>query len=206
MTLALSGRALLPGAIALSGAMHAALLIGWPVHHAHREARETVGLDLIDSPHPTPSSPKGRPSRAAPPKEWRLPAKQSPVERVPAVPEPAVTEHEHGAEEAAGGSGAGHERALRPPVLLNHGELHRLLQRLYPETERELGREGLVVLELSIDAQGNVAEVKVSRSAGSAFDRAARRIASQLRYAPAEEGGRPVAVSLRQAVVFKLER
>lgn len=80
-----------------------------------------------------------------------------------------------------------------------------MLQRMYPEAEREAGREGMVVLSLQISADGRVEALEVVRSAGRAFDEAAARVAGKLRYAPATDDGRPISVRLRQAVLFKLE-
>ena len=213
-----SGLRLLAGCVSVSAGLHLPLLWPLPVHHSHVQSREAVELDLVAS--------RGRPG---PPGPTKAPAaKPVPLEQVPAKPAPAWTlpepgesprpapaqppvggdgDADHGHESAEGGSqGGGAGGAVRPPVLLNHGELHDLLRRLYPESERELGRESVVVLSLKIDADGRVSSAEIERSGGRAFDEAARRVAQRLQYAPAISGGRPVSVTLRQAVIFRLER
>lgn len=202
------GGRLLAGSIALSAALHALLFLPWHVLHSHAEPPELMELDLAGPPGP-PAGARSRPARAsAPATEWKLaadsaaPAATAPVEST--GPDPGDADAP--SEGPAGAGGGGRGGTVRPPVLLNHGELHRLLQRLYPDSERELGREGMVVLSLSIGADGRVSGAEISRSAGAAFDAAALRLSAELRYAPAEDAGRPMAVRMRQAVLFKLER
>jgi len=200
---------LLAGAIAFSAALHSLLFLPWHVLHSHAEPPEMMELDLTGPPGPAgePARPKaGR--GVAPAAEWKLPS-DSTVSAAPAPAEPAAPDPgdaDAPSEGPAGAGGGGGGGTVRPPVLLNHGELHRLLQRLYPDSERELGREGMVVLSLSVGVDGRVSGAEVSRSAGAAFDAAAMRLGAKLRYAPAEDAGRPISVRMRQAVLFKLER
>ncbi|MDP3544418.1 MAG: energy transducer TonB [Elusimicrobiota bacterium] len=208
------GGRLLSASIAASAALHSLLFMPWPVPHSHAEPPELMELDLAGPPGPagSPAPAPAKTGRRA--DDWRLPADAS----VPAAPAPASPAEadpgdadapsegpgaEGGGPAGGGGSGRG---TVRPPVLLNHGELHRLLQRLYPESERELGREGMVVLSLSVGIDGRVTGAEIVRSAGAAFDSAALRLSDKLRYAPAEDAGRPIAVRMRQSVLFKLER
>lgn len=207
------GGRLLSASIAASAALHSLLFMPWPVPHSHAEPPELMELDLAGPPGPVGGpapAPAKRGRRAA---DWKLPsdAPASPV-NTPATPSEADpgdadAPSEGPAADGVGAGGGGSGRGtVRPPVLLNHGELHRLLQRLYPESERDLGREGMVVLSLSVGVDGRVTGAEVVRSAGAAFDAAALRLSENLRYAPAEDAGRPIAVRMRQSVLFKLER
>lgn len=205
-----ASRRLLAGSIAFSAALHSLLFMPWHVLHSHAEPPELMELDLAGPPGPAAGTPAR--ARAARPAaaEWKLPGAAAPAAQpAAAAPDPGDADApSEGPEQAggAGGTGGSGRGTVRPPVLLNHGELHRLLQRLYPDSERELGREGMVVLTLSVGADGRVTGAEISRSAGAAFDAAALRLAEKLRYAPAEDAGRPVAVRMRQSVLFKLER
>jgi len=79
------------------------------------------------------------------------------------------------------------------------------MRSLYPESARRDGVEADVRLEILLSETGEVAEVKVVRSAGAAFDEAARRLARRFRFRPAERGGRPVAVRIPWTLKFRLE-
>lgn len=198
------GYRLLAGSVSVSALLHVPLFWPLPVHHLHSPESEYVELDLVGPSRPASGKP-GPPAAKPAAKDWVLPnASQSPAQRETAPHAPESTEETAGP--GGTGEGQGGSAGLKPPVLLNHGELHRLLRRLYPESERALGREGIVVLALQVQADGRVASAEVVRSGGRAFDETALRVAERLRYSPALDEGRPVGVRLRQAVIFKLER
>lgn len=76
----------------------------------------------------------------------------------------------------------------------------------YPESSRRRGQEGTVMLELRVDANGRVTEVRVVESSGfSALDAAAVETLREWRFRPAQRAGMPVAGSLTTAVHFRLE-
>ena len=79
------------------------------------------------------------------------------------------------------------------------------LRALYPEEARRDGLEADVKLELLVDEEGRVAEVKVLRAAGNGFDEAAVRAARGLGFSPATRGGRPVAVRIPWTLKFRLD-
>jgi len=79
------------------------------------------------------------------------------------------------------------------------------LRSLYPEEARREGLEADVKLELLVDEEGRVAEVKVMRPAGNGFDEAAVRAARGLGFSPATRGGRPVAVRIPWTLKFRLD-
>ncbi|UPT74765.1 MAG: energy transducer TonB [Elusimicrobiota bacterium] len=201
------GGRLLAGSLAASAVLHSLLFMPWPVLHSHAEPPELMELDLAGPPGPAAASPKAarRPAAAsAPAAAWKIgsgPALHAPV-AAPAADDAGDAD----APADGGGTGGAGGGTVRPPVLLNHGELHRLLQRLYPESERDLGREGMVVLSLTVGVDGRATGAEVVRSDGAAFDAAALRLAEKLRYAPAQDAGRPIVIRMRQSVLFKLER
>jgi protein TonB len=75
----------------------------------------------------------------------------------------------------------------------------------YPREALRQGIEGTVVLLISIDAQGNVLDIKVERSSRNRdMDREAVQAARRWRFNPAVENGRPVASTVRVPVDFTL--
>jgi protein TonB len=72
----------------------------------------------------------------------------------------------------------------------------------YPKAAYETGREGTVVLEILIDAEGRVVDARVTKSI-TQFDRAALACVSQWRFMPAQRRGRPVQAKATAMVIFK---
>ncbi|HAY22007.1 MAG TPA: hypothetical protein DCY27_07560 [Desulfobacterales bacterium] len=62
---------------------------------------------------------------------------------------------------------------------------------VYPEMARRLGKEGRVVLRLSIDARGNLRGVEVIQGAGFGFEESAMRAVKQSSFRPAMVQGEP---------------
>lgn len=191
---------LLAACLAASALLHGPLLVSFPRAHGHRPSA-SVEIDL--------TAPASRGKRtgapAAPvraPEESLGAAASSAQPPLPRETPEQSRAHGHG----PAGEGGGGVALARSPHLLNLAELRRILERYYPEQERRQGREGMVVLDLHIDAAGAVTGVDVVRSAGRLFDEAARQVALSLRFAPAYAEGKPVAVKVRQSVVFKIER
>ncbi|MCY1017462.1 TonB-dependent siderophore myxochelin receptor MxcH [Pyxidicoccus sp. MSG2] len=75
----------------------------------------------------------------------------------------------------------------------------------YPEAERTAGREGEVVLRLTIDEHGAVTESEVVRSAGPAFDEAIRTASLAFRFEPARVDGEVVACQIELVHTFRLD-
>ncbi|MDE1975915.1 MAG: TonB family protein [Elusimicrobia bacterium] len=103
------------------------------------------------------------------------------------------------------GGGNGGADLVRMPSLLNRDEVLANLQRLYPESERRAGREGTVLVNLHIGADGSVWKVDVVQSAGPAFDAAAKKAAAIMKFLPALSRAGPVAVVIRQEMIFRLK-
>ena len=84
------------------------------------------------------------------------------------------------------------EDALRPP---------------YPEAMRRLDEEAVLKLRLSIDERGRVRSVEPIGAANPLFLASARNhLIRNWRYAPATEGGRPVASSIVITLRFELDK
>lgn len=167
----------------------------------------------------TPAPARPVPKAPEPPKDWILPGPGAKPAAPPPPPAstPGGAAGGEGTAAKTGGSGAGSDAGvpgghghggtpLRAfPRLLNRDEVLANLRRLYPESERRAGREADVLVVIHIDAAGAVSGVDVSRSAGAAFDEAARKVGGLMRFAPAIGlDGRPVPVRLPQPIQFRL--
>ena len=76
----------------------------------------------------------------------------------------------------------------------------------YPEASRRRGEQGVVRVELRVDPNGRVVDVRVLESSGfSALDAEAVKTVRDWRFRPAQRGGLPVAGSITTAVHFRLE-
>jgi periplasmic protein TonB len=75
----------------------------------------------------------------------------------------------------------------------------------YPEAALRLGIEGVVVLSLTIDEKGAIADARVLEDPGHGLGEAAvRSLRKHCRFEPARRGGDPVATTLRFKVRFEL--
>ncbi len=76
----------------------------------------------------------------------------------------------------------------------------------YPEFASKKGIEGLVVLSLTVSEKGEVEDISVAKTTGSAsLDAQAVVAAQELRFRPALKNGKPVAASVLLPVHFKLD-
>lgn len=87
---------------------------------------------------------------------------------------------------------------VHPPELLEP------LEPEYPPQARRDRIEGSVVLRVTIEADGSVAEAEVIEPAGHGFDESARATALRTRYRPARRGGTPVRARVLTRVDFAL--
>jgi protein TonB len=85
------------------------------------------------------------------------------------------------------------------------GPLGGIRRPAYPPREQMLGREGRVSLLVTVDPSGAVRDVEVTRSAGEAFDSAARRAVEATPFRPAERSGLAVASTVTVNVSFELD-
>jgi protein TonB len=76
----------------------------------------------------------------------------------------------------------------------------------YPEASRRRGEQGVVRVELLVDPNGRVVDVRILESSGfSALDAEAVKTVRDWRFRPAQRAGVPVAGSITTAVHFRLE-
>jgi TonB family protein len=83
----------------------------------------------------------------------------------------------------------------------------RLLEKIEPTYTQEASRaklQGIVTVELVVNATGVAVDFKVKHSLGLGLDEAAVRAVKQWRFAPGEKGGVPVAVFATVNVSFRL--
>ncbi len=154
-----------------------------------------------------------------PPKDWTLPGPNTKTVETPAPPAPTPGGAVGGTGTAAktGGSGEGSDDGVpggtghggtplkEMPRLLNRDEVLAGLKRLYPESERQAGREGAVVIVIHLGVDGLVSSSDIARPASPAFDEAAKKVGALMRFSPAIGlGGNPVPVRMPQEVRFKL--
>ncbi len=102
------------------------------------------------------------------------------------------------------GGGSGHGWFDAP---FGSGEGPRFVQRAqprYPRLARELGKEGTVLLRLTIDEGGRLVHVEVVKPAGSGFDEEAVRAVKESRFSPARRGGKPVMCRANLPIRFVL--
>jgi TonB family protein len=90
-------------------------------------------------------------------------------------------------------------------VLTKPPELITGMDAAYPDEARAAGRQGVVVLRITIDAAGRVAMLEVVSSAGADLDWAAMGAASNFVFSPAEVNGKPAPVAVEYQTVFELE-
>jgi TonB family protein len=84
------------------------------------------------------------------------------------------------------------------PKLLNRVEPS------YPQAARKARIDGVVVLEATLTASGDVTDIAVLKSVHPLLDAAAVRAARQWRYSPATKNGNPVSVYLTVTMTFNL--
>ncbi|HEX6306933.1 MAG TPA: TonB family protein, partial [Longimicrobiales bacterium] len=91
----------------------------------------------------------------------------------------------------------------RRPQLVNREEVMRALAANYPPLLRDAGIEGAPTVHIHVDTTGIVTRTLVSRSSGyPALDEAAVRVAGTMRFQPALNRDRTVAVWIEIPIVF----
>ena len=75
----------------------------------------------------------------------------------------------------------------------------------YPPREQMLGREGTVVLAVTVEATGRVRETRVVESGGGGFDAAAREAVVKAPFHAARRAGQAVASRVNVRVRFQLD-
>lgn len=92
------------------------------------------------------------------------------------------------------------------PEVLNSSEVVRAMQREYPAVLRDAGIGGRVDVIFSIDEEGRVIDTALGGSSGyQALDAAALAVANVIRFSPALNRDRRVAVQVAFPIVFRVE-
>ena len=77
---------------------------------------------------------------------------------------------------------------------------------VYPHTAKKDGIQGRVTLQFSVDADGNVVDVKVLRGADPSLDKeAVRVVSSSPKWTPGKHNDKPVKVTFTFPVIFRLK-
>jgi len=90
------------------------------------------------------------------------------------------------------------------PRLTNAAEFQSALQRAYPAALRDAGISGTVRLRIHVDADGRVTDQRVEESSGlTSLDAAALRLTPTMRFSPAMNYDKKVAVWVVMPLVFQ---
>lgn len=73
----------------------------------------------------------------------------------------------------------------------------------YPEDARQLGTEGHVVVELTVDVDGTVKSVLLLQSTNRALNRPSLEALRQWRFKPPTKDGKPTSIRVAQPLTFK---
>lgn len=92
------------------------------------------------------------------------------------------------------------------PRVLNADEVVRAMTREYPTVLRNAGIGGTVSVNFAVDEDGRVLETSIGESSGyGALDEAALAVADVIRFSPAMNGDRHVAVRVAFPIVFRVD-
>ena len=106
---------------------------------------------------------------------------------------------QNAAADAGGASASEPEPVLQAPRLIEFVEAE------YPPGAEIDGQEASVELEITVDTEGAVTDVRVVKGVGPAFDEAATRAARQFRFEPAQREGVRVPARIGYRYVFELK-
>jgi TonB family protein len=170
------------------------------------DGKELTTIELPpDIPIPPPPQPIAAPAAPVvstadipddvtiPPTTWQ----ENPVEALPPPPDDV---------RAAGSAVPSFSPFTVAPVFLNPDEVVRAMTREYPTVLRDSGIGGTVRVEFSIDEEGRVLHTRIDESSGyPAFDEAALTVSDVIRFSPALNRDKRVAVRVVFPIVFRVE-
>jgi len=189
-------------------------------HHPEDEPAPTMlAQEVPKPPQPIKKPPKriGKPPRSKMPEKVQPPPKTVSQAAVPVDqpttprtgPEPGLGASNAQTADSHSSSPGGGGRASEGPVdsSFGSGDGPRFVSKAlpkYPRLARELGKEGTVLLRLTIDERGRLIDVEVVKRAGSGFDEEAVRAVKSSTFRPATRGGKPVMCTARLPIRFVL--
>jgi len=148
-------------------------------------------------------------------KESPVPAPVKPAQSVSStiapstslINRPLVRANENGSADKLSSSGHEHSDTGHVMVLGEVGSPHFIHRELpkYPYMARKLGKEGKVVLRLTLDAQGQLQAVETVEASGFGFAEAANTAIRMSTYAPAVKNGRAISSQVLVPVKFVLQ-
>lgn len=146
------------------------------------------------TPPQTPPPPEESPAVASPvPQVAEAPPQATPTPPQPAPPSVAAPNNPPPDEEA------------QPLFRLTRiPSFKKRLEAAYPASERRAGVQAYVLTEVTIDAQGNVVDVRILTSAGSAFDAAVIDALKKSVFSPGYIGDKAVRVRVQIPYRFSL--
>ena len=156
---------------------------------------ETSTNDSTPIPEKRTIPPKSQPTPEPPPVITPAPQMAETIPQVPAVaapslPSPSSTPPTEEIQPLF--------RLTRPPGFL------RKIEALYPASERRAGIQANVLAEVTIDSQGKVQDVRILKSAGSAFDTAVIEALKKSVFSPGYISDKPVPVRFQVPFRFNL--
>jgi TonB family protein len=92
------------------------------------------------------------------------------------------------------------DATMTPPKLVSH------VDAIYPEAAKKSGIAGMVILELIINEDGSVSDVRVIKPLPLGLDQAAVEAVRQFRFEPATLAGKPIPVIFNITMNFKPEK
>lgn len=95
---------------------------------------------------------------------------------------------------------AGEKEAVKPPKIIEK------VNPVYPEEARKAGIQGVVVLRVRVDEEGNVERVMVMKSESEMFNKPAMDAVKQWKYEPLLIDGKPTPVVFNVTVTFRLTK
>jgi len=157
------------------------ILLGRPKLH---DLTDMVNLDLASLKDLRPPQEEDA--------EWQKPMLKKTARTAPAVKQPDPPP-----------SNPGPVRSIAQVSQLPH--FMSQVKAVYPPAAKNAGVEGVVVVQLELDATGSVMDAQVVQGMGYGCDEAALSAVRQSRFTPAYEGSEPVPVRLRIPYRFKFE-
>lgn len=172
-----------------------------------------IPVSLLIEPEPASPAPEPAPTPPAPrpaPALVRPPAPQpARPERRTVAPSPAPDASNEGAPSPPTAASA--PAAVDPHRVYAEGEVDAVaapvgtVEPRYPSRMQMLGREGTVVLDVVVEADGRVRSTAVRQSGGADFDDATRAAIAKQRFSPARREGRAVPSEVSFRYRFELE-
>jgi len=124
--------------------------------------------------------------------------KQAPTPAVPPTQDVGPVAAAHGVERSDFSNTPLHPSAPGAPLDTTFGDVEgprfaRKVVPIYPRRARRMGREGFVLLRLTIDSDGQVVNIEPLEAEGKEFEEAAIKAVKESTFEPATKNGKPVA-------------